>query len=87
MADHMLTTTDNPFDPWTQYAEWQAWDEACGYFTNSYLARVARVADTMTEADLSVAYENAVDEIVSMNVNGLYRKVPAPPSENQKSAA
>lgn len=86
MADHMLTTTDNPFDPWTHYREWQAWDEACGYFTNSYLARVARVADAMTEADLNVAYENAVDEIVSMNVNGLYRKVP-PPAGNEISAA
>lgn len=86
MADHMLTTSDNPFNPFTQYAEWKTWDEACGYYTNSYLARVARVADTMTEADLDVAYENAVDEIVQMNVNGLYRKVEAP-AEPQTSAA
>lgn len=85
MADHMLTTVDNPFDPFTQYREWNAWDEAAGYHTNSYLARVARIADTMTEADLDFAYETAVQEIVDMNVNGVYRKVKAP--ENFQEAA
>lgn len=81
MANHMLTTVDNPFDPWSQYAEWVNWDEQlCGYHTNALLARVARVSDALTEADLDVAYENAVDEIVRENVNGLYRKVPEPQS-------
>jgi hypothetical protein len=75
----MLTTVDNPFDPFTQYAEWVNWDEQlCGYYTNSYLARIARVGDELSEADFDVAYENAVDEIVRENPNGLYRKVAEP---------
>lgn len=78
MPGHMLTTVDNPFNPFTQYAEWATWDEACGYHTNSLLARVARVSDELSEADFDVAYENAVDEIVRENVNGLYRKVSEP---------
>jgi hypothetical protein len=39
---------------------------------------VARVSDELSEADFDVAYENAVDEIVRENVNGLYRKVSEP---------
>lgn len=78
MPGHMLTTVDNPFNPFTQYAEWSNYDEQCGYFTNSFLARVARISDELSEADLDLVYEEAVDEIVRENVNGLYRKVAEP---------
>lgn len=79
MPNHMLTTVDNPFNPFTHYSEWVNWDEQlCGYYTNSYLARVARVSDELSDADYDLAYEAAVDEIVRENVNGLYRKVAEP---------
>lgn len=78
MPDHMLTTVDNPFNPFTEYAEWNSWDVAMGYHTNSYLARIARVSLDLSEADLDFAYESAVDEIVTENINGMYRKVQAP---------
>lgn len=82
MADHMLTTTDNPFNPFTEYAEWNTWDQTAGYHTNSYLARVARISDELTDADLDAAYEAAVDEIVRENVNGMYKKVGAEPGNS-----
>lgn len=78
MALHMLTTVDNPFDPVTQWDEWLAWDEACGYYTNDYLARVARTSPDLSDADLESAIESAIDEIVSENPNGLYRSVEIP---------
>ena len=30
----MLTTVDNPYDPYTQYDEWLSYDEQAGYNTN-----------------------------------------------------
>lgn len=78
MIVHMLTTVDNPFDPFTQIDEWQQYDEAAGYFTVNYLARIARVSSDLSDLDQSLAYEQAIDEIVEYNVNGMYRKVPAP---------
>ena len=36
-----ITTEDNPFNPISQFAEWFAYDESCGYHTSSYLARVS----------------------------------------------
>lgn len=78
MAVHMLTTTDNPYDPFTQFDEWFQFDQAAGYNTPQYLARVAISSPDLSDADQSVAYENAIDEIIELNVLGIYRKVEAP---------
>ena len=66
---------DNPFDPWTQWDEWFAWDLNAGYNTPGLLARVARSSSNLSEADQSLAIQQAIDEIVRENVLGLHRKV------------
>lgn len=76
--EHMLTTVDNPFNPFTHFDEWFAYDQALGYNTTAFLARIARVSDELSEADENAAIERAIDEIVGENVLGLYRKVAAP---------
>lgn len=74
-AETMLTTTDNPFDPFTQYAEWYTWDTSAGYHTCAYLARIVRTSDDLSEADQNVAIDDAMDEIVRENPLGVYKKV------------
>lgn len=71
----MLTTIDNPFDPFSQFAEWKAFDETNGYYSCSYLARIAKVSDELSEEDEALAIEQAIDEIVRLNVLGIYKKV------------
>ena len=73
----MLTTIDNPFDPFTQYDEWYQMDERLGHHTTSFLARIVRDSDDLSTADQDAAIEEAIDEIVNVNVSGLYRKVSA----------
>jgi len=75
--DAMLTTIDNPFNPFTQYNEWLAWDEQHGYYTNEYLARIVKTSDELSEVDEALAINQAIDEIVKLNVLGIYRKVVA----------
>jgi hypothetical protein len=75
MEEHMLTTVDNPYDPFIQWDEWYAFDRQAGYNTPSFLARVIVTSDDLSEADQSLAIEEAIDEIVKYNVLGLYRKV------------
>ena len=75
MSESMLTTIDNPYDPFTQYDEWYAWDVQHGYHTCSYLARITHTSPSLSQQDESVAIENAIDEIVRLNVTGVYRKV------------
>jgi hypothetical protein len=75
MSEYLLTTVDNPFNPFTEPDQWLSYDNLLGHGTPSFLARVAVVADSMSESDIELAIERAIDEIVYENVNGLYRKV------------
>lgn len=71
----MLTTRDNPFDPFTQYDEWLSFDEQAGYYTNEYLARIANTTPAMTDEETEAAIESAMEEIIKVDPFGLYMKV------------
>lgn len=71
----MVTTVDNPYDPFEQYTEWFTFDTRHGYNTASFLARVCFTTKELSELDYHRAVEEAVDEVVSENVLGLYKKV------------
>jgi len=69
MARTMVTTTDNKFNPFTQYERWKAYDEVeCGYFTESYIARIVVDSPEMSPAELEQAAEDACDEICHMDL-------------------
>lgn len=71
----MLTTIDNPFDPFVQWDDWKRFDEDMQYFTCSYLARITKTSDDLTDEANEQAIRDAINEIVSYNINGMYRKV------------
>lgn len=71
----MLTTTDNPYDPFDDYDDWYAYDNRLGYHSPALLARVAVVSDELSESDHVTAINAAIDEIVSENVSGMHSKV------------
>ncbi len=77
MVEHMLTTVDNPYDPFTQFDEWYQFDQAAGYNTSGLLARIVVTSDELSEADQSLAIEHAIEEIVQVNALGIHRKVAA----------
>jgi hypothetical protein len=74
-SEYALTTVDNPFDPFTQWDEWYAYDARHGYHTPSFLARIVFTSDDLSDADQALAIQSAIDEIVDENVLGIYRKV------------
>jgi len=71
----MLTTVDNPHDPFDDYDAWYVYDLSSGYHTPSFLARILKISDEISDADRAVAIEQAIDEIVEENVLGIYVKV------------
>ena len=77
---HMLSTSDNPWNPWTHFKEWNAYDRQAGYHTLPYLARITVSSEELSDADQDLAVEQAIDEIIRLNINGLYIKVPEPES-------
>ena len=74
MEEYMLTTSDNPFNPYTQWDEWYAFDVSAEYHTSAYLARIVRSSDELSESDQSLAIKEAIDEILEFNVTGNYVK-------------
>lgn len=75
MRECLVSTTDNPYNPFTQWEEWYEFDESRGYHTTSYLARIVVVSDDLSDEDYKMAVNDAVDEIVSFNLSGNYIKV------------
>jgi hypothetical protein len=75
VVEYMLTTVDNPFDPFTRFEEWLQYDTSMGYHTSSFLDRIANVSDDLSQPDQALAIQNAIDEIVMENVSGMWRKV------------
>jgi hypothetical protein len=74
-TEYMLTTVDNPFNPFTEFDEWYEYDVSLGYNTAAFLGRIARVSPDVSETDQALAIQNAIDEIVKENVSGMWRKV------------
>jgi hypothetical protein len=70
----MLTTIDNPYDPFTQYDEWYALDEARGYHSTGLLARYVVSSDELSELDQENAVSDAIQEIIQDNPFGMYVK-------------
>lgn len=72
MKAKWVTTRDNPYDFFTQFDEWYAFDTQMGYNTCSYIDRIAKTSNSMSEADRKQAINDAVDEIMQFNLTGNY---------------
>ncbi len=77
MEAHMLTTIDNPYNPFTHYNEWMAWDIRMGYNTNGMLARIAKTSDALSDSENEEETERAMNRIVELDPLGLFIKISA----------
>ena len=75
VKDFMLTTNDNPFNPFVQFDEWFAFDTQMGYHTCALLARVLWTSDELSEADQAYNGEMAMSRIVEFDPLNIYRKI------------
>ena len=73
--DVMLTTHDNPFNPFEQFSSWFLFDVEKGYNTCSYLARIAKLSDEMSQQEEDEEVERAIDEIIKYDFMNIYKKV------------
>lgn len=71
----MLTTIDNPFDPFEQFTSWLMFDKEKGYNTAEYLARIVKRKEDMTQKEECEEVERAIDEIIAINPVHIYKKV------------
>ena len=71
----MLTTNDNPFDPFEQFDSWLMFDIEKKHNCCGLLARIAKSSDEMTEKEEKEEIERAIDEIIKYDFLDLYKKV------------
>lgn len=71
----MLTTIDNPFDPFEQFHSWFLFDVEKCYNTCAYLGRIARTSEQMSDEENDIEVERAIDEIIKYDFLNIYKKV------------
>lgn len=47
--DFMISTTDNPYNPLTQFDLWKQEDERLGYYTCELMARLAPISNSLSD--------------------------------------
>lgn len=73
--DCMLTTFDNPYDPFEQFNLWFMFDIEKGYYTCSKMARLANFTDDMSDVERDIETERVIDEIIQYDFMNIYKKV------------
>jgi hypothetical protein len=75
MHTAMLSTSDNPYNPFTDWKQWYAFDTQNCYNSCAYLARMCDVYADASPDDEEKSYEDAIDRICKLNLTGNYIKV------------
>lgn len=75
MTSFMLSTVDNPFNPFTNWDEWYKYDTEKGYNTSGLLARLSFTSNGLPESINQEILNLTVDEIIKDDELGLYIKV------------
>ena len=71
----MLTTIDNPFDPFEQFDSWFLFDVEKGYNSCSYLGRIAKTSEQLSDEENNEEIERAIDEIIKYDFTNTFKKV------------
>ena len=65
-----VTTTDNPFDPFTEWDEWYFYDLSKGYSTCERLDRLSNTSSQLSDELNNEELEQAIDQLVEIGAVG-----------------
>ena len=75
---HMLTTFDNPFNPFVDFKNWYMFDMEKGYDSCGLLARFGNFKDDLTEHETNIENEKAIDKIIALDPFNIYTRIENP---------
>ena len=75
MNEYMITTTDNPYDPFKDFTSCFMYDEEKGYHTCAYLGRIANTSGQLSDEENANEVERAIDEIIKYDFRNIYKKI------------
>lgn len=64
MANCMLTTSDNPYNPYTHFNQWFVFDQLHDYKSCELLGREVRLSDQLSLSEIENENERAINEII-----------------------
>lgn len=64
--NYLLTTIDNPYNPFKDWDSWFAFDQQKGYRTCQILDRFYKTSDTISDSLDEFLYSNALDTILDL---------------------
>lgn len=70
-----LTTFDNPYDPIDEFDSWLLFDIDKGYYSCSYLDRIAKTSSQLSDQENNLEIERAIDEIIKYDFRNIYKKI------------
>ena len=70
----MLTTKDNPYDPFEDFTSWFMFDIEKGYNTCGKLMRIAKVSNDMSEVEYNKEIDRAIDRIIELDFLDIFKK-------------
>ena len=70
-----LTTVDNPFNPFDDFRSWFLYDIEKGYNSCDLLGRTVNITDDMTQKEINIETERAIDEIIENDFLDIYKKI------------
>lgn len=79
----MLTTIDNPYNPFEDFNNWLVYDNNKGYCSLDYLGRIANVSEEMSEEEIDEAINEAIDEIIRYDFMNVYTIVTDPNNKEE----
>lgn len=71
----MITTIDNPFDPFEDFEKWFLFDVEKGYNSCAYLDRMAKTSDSFTDKENAEEIERAINRIIELDFMNVYTKI------------
>ena len=74
-TETMLTTFDNPYDPFDDFVQWFMFDVEKGYNTCGKIARIAKSSEEFSTIEEKRETERAIDEIIDYDFLNIYRKI------------
>ena len=70
--DYMLSTIDNPFNPFNDFIPWLMYDIEQGYNSCGILGRIVNLTDDMTQNEVDAEISRAIDAIVDNDFTGTF---------------
>ena len=72
--EYLLTTTDNPYNPFEQFSLWNLFDKEKGHHTCDLIGRLSQLSDGMTQKEEEEEYDRVADFIIQHDMQDKYKR-------------